>query len=182
MTMPTTDNRPTPRIRPRPSSPQLAGLNTSRTVLASVSVVRELVRAHRQMSMCRRRWREAACRVNRSFLVPLLELTHWLLGSSAGPSAFTAGGVRGEGQAPPRVSGGSAAVAGKVAGAPGISADGERLVSIATAPGQRSAYRYDFGDNWWGDHKRSPGWGSPSPIRDLGRSWWQSAAREAVGK
>jgi hypothetical protein len=33
--------------------------------------------------------------------------------------------------------------------APGIAADGERLVSIATEPGQDFSYRYDFGDDWW---------------------------------
>lgn len=33
--------------------------------------------------------------------------------------------------------------------APGISAEGERLVSIATEQGQRFSYQYDFGDNWW---------------------------------
>src|SRR5436309_6730396 len=28
-------------------------------------------------------------------------------------------------------------------------ADGERLVSIATEPGQELSYLYDFGDDWW---------------------------------
>ena len=32
---------------------------------------------------------------------------------------------------------------------PGISADSERLVSIATEPGQQFSYLYDFGDDWW---------------------------------
>jgi hypothetical protein len=32
---------------------------------------------------------------------------------------------------------------------PGTSADGERLVSIATEAGQQFCYRYDFGDEWW---------------------------------
>jgi Plasmid pRiA4b ORF-3-like protein len=32
---------------------------------------------------------------------------------------------------------------------PGISADDERLVSIATEPGQQFSYLYDFGDSWW---------------------------------